>query len=129
MNFAVSTSVDGSPVEVVKDGVVILEKNADLTFEIKDLHLKFVFRFEETTEKEELIKPMNITNANGEIAFMKITVKVDPNELNSIFLSPAALASFEESGVIHKLYLSFNARSLKGNNNNCILFLYTFFKS
>lgn len=126
MDIKITTTIDSKNAEIIRQGSIIVDKSSDLSFEISDL--KFVFHFEESKEKENLIKAETIKNQEGEPEFMRINVKVDPNELNSIFLPPAPIATIDDNGIQRTLYLSFNVRSLTGDRNNCILFLFTYFK-
>lgn len=126
MNIVISTTEDGSILDAIKDGTIVISRNSQIDITIEDL--KYRFLFVEPTEKGQQIVT-ELVDEGKETECMKLTIQVEKNELNSVFCPPVKIGNIVRDNTSAGIYVSFNARSLDGKTSHCIMFNYTFFKS
>lgn len=124
MEIKISTYYEGTELQVIDSGNVIIERSQVVNFSIEGLN--YEFHFSEPQKNERIITSEIINSNDAEPKLMKLTVRIVKNELNSVFVPPTKIGTTDDNTVI---YLSFNARSLDGSSSNCILLIYTFFRS
>lgn len=127
MDIKITTILDGTRIEVINQGSILVNRNQTLDFSIKNI--TYQFHFLEPKDGEPTIKTETVNGKSEDWQIMKLFVRVDFSELTSVFVSPTSIGTIAEEGKISTLYISFNARSLDGENSKCILMHYTFFKS
>lgn len=130
MNIKITATEEGQNLEVVHDGTIVVSRGT--TFEIAFEELKYQFVFIEPIPDTPILKTETIKEEGSDvIKFMKFTLQLAKNDLSSLFAPPVEIGKFKRANDDnhHKLYLSFNARSLDGDPSNCIAFSYTLFIS
>lgn len=130
MNFNISITEEGNTIDAIKDGCIIISRGEGVNFKVEDL--TFQFNFSDPMPDGEKIKT-EVIDENGSESkkYMKITIQVERNELNSLFCPPVVIGTLTKADETdpHKLYMSFNARSLDGPTSHCIMLNYSFFLS
>lgn len=126
MDIIISTTDDGSILEVLKDGTIIISRDNPIDIYVGDL--KYRFLFIEPSEDGKQVTTEFI-NDGKESERMQLTIQVEKNELKSVFCPPVKIGTFVQDNISNGIYLSFNVRSLDGNSNHCLMFSYTLFKS
>lgn len=130
MDINISITETSETVDVLKDGCIIISRGGKINFGIEDL--KFQFKFCDPVPDGEKIKTEVIgEDGNESQKYMRVTIQIERNELNSVFCPPVQIGSLtrKDETTLRKLCLAFNARSLDGPTSHCIMFNYTFFLS
>jgi hypothetical protein len=126
MDIKVSVTEEGQVLDIIRDGVAIISRNDTIDFDIEDLKYQFVFT-DPSPDSKQLETETIKEEGTDIIKFMRVKIQVEKKELNSIFCPPIQIGNLTSTSdnITHRLYLSFNARSLDGEKSHCIVFSYT----